>query len=150
MSARFGSPLEALFGDLLSEFGWSSNRPRWHVSGSGASVFVSDSHARVVLAAPGVPADDFDVEVVDGALHIDASAPETPSAGDGERELTRQPVTVLTADRSHRVRVIGPQPFDPASVSAHVANGVLTVTVDLQPADEPSRTKIKVTTDTAG
>ena len=91
---------------------------------SGINVTRSESGYSVEIPVPGFRPDDIDVTFEDGTVTVN---------GKGEkRNFTRT--------------LVVPEDVDPEQISAHVENGMLTLTLALHPKAQPKKIAIKTTT----
>lgn len=100
---------------------------------------MSDGALVIRAELPGIdPAKDIDIDVADGMLTISAEREESTTGGDGHFSEFRYG----TFRRTLRV----PSDLDPATITAHYHQGILTVTVPMPAPSAPEAVKIPIAT----
>jgi HSP20 family protein len=128
--AEMNSLQKQFFGDDWLTPIKSINIPTTDVYMNGDKELVVEAHL------PNFSHDDVDIHVENGALVIQAEKHE-------KEEDTKKKYVVRESSSSFYRRVLLPERADGDNVEAHLDDGVLKVTVPLEPLPEPKKIKVK-------
>jgi HSP20 family protein len=104
-------------------------------------VLVSDDEVTVTMDVPGMTADDVSIELDGDALKVSGkrTSPQLAANGDGDRR-SWQRLERGTGKFERVLRV--PEGLDPDTISATVADGILTIHIPMPEARKPRRIEI--------
>ena len=117
--------------EVFNDFFTTENIPRTNATAPAINVLEDNDKYTVELAAPGLKKDDFDVNInKDGDLPIKME--KHPSEQDNKGHYLRREFAYLKYEQT----LILPDDVDKQGIAAHVADGVLTVTLPKVKAEE--------------
>lgn len=117
--------------EVFNDFFTTENMPRTNATAPAINVLEDNDKYTVELAAPGLKKDDFDVNInKDGDLTIKME--KHPSEQDNKGHYLRREFAYLKYEQT----LILPDDVDKQGIAAHVADGVLTVTLPKVKAEE--------------
>lgn len=100
------------------------------------NIGATDDSIEIVVFAPGMQADGFDVSIDKGMLTISGERAPLEASAEGSGEATRVYAQERFAGKFRRV-IEMPQQADPDNVKARYVNGCLTISVGKREASRP-------------